>query len=251
LTLWSCTKQINQSINQINQPTQPKPYNHKPKLKTVQNKKKNFGKMKSGLNFHPPDNSAHHSQHGPSSGAAGSTTAASLSAANAAAAAAAAAAVAGTAPAPPSIPLGVAPSSATTSVYSGGLIATGHAPGTGLLASAPMSMQNLVTLLSNPQHSSSLSHSQRQHHQQHHNNNSSNSHSHSNSNNINSINNNNANANNNSQQRQLTAHNYATNAGQLVTHAHHTLNLAQLMGVAPPPPPAAASQQLTLSALCK
>ncbi|KAL7741281.1 hypothetical protein ACLKA6_015161 [Drosophila palustris] len=50
------------------------------------------------------------------------------------------------------------------------------------------------------------------------------------------------------QQRQLAA-NYSTNAGQLVTHAHHTLNLAQLMGVAPPPPPTAASQQLTLSAL--
>ncbi|KAL7741280.1 hypothetical protein ACLKA6_015161 [Drosophila palustris] len=193
-----------------------------------------------GLNFHPPDNSAHHSQHGSSSGAAGSTAAASLSAANAAAAAAAAAAVAGTAPPPPSLPLGIAASSATTSVYSGGLTAPGHAPGTGLLASAPMSMQNLVTLLSSPQHSSSsLSHSQRQHHhqqQQHHNSSNTNS------------NNNTNNNNNNSQQRQLAA-NYSTNAGQLVTHAHHTLNLAQLMGVAPPPPPTAASQQLTLSAL--
>ncbi|KAH8378071.1 hypothetical protein KR093_008970 [Drosophila rubida] len=121
---------------------------------------------------------------------------------------------------------------------------------------------NLVTLLSNPQHSSnnsssssSLSHSQRQLHQQqqHLSNGNPPLLGNANSNNPNSNNNNLSSNNSNSQQqqqqqRQLTA-SYATNAGQLVTHAHHTLNLAQLMGVAPPPPPSAASQQLALSAL--
>ncbi|XP_032293904.1 CUGBP Elav-like family member 1-B isoform X5 [Drosophila virilis] len=219
-----------------------------------------------GLNFHPPDNSAHHGQHGPSSGAAGSA-AATLSAANAAAAAAAvagSAAAAAAASAPPSsssLPLGVA-SSATASGYGGGgggssgggLTAAGHAAGAGLLASAPMSMQNLVTLFNasqqQQQHSgnsvSSLSHSHRLH--------SSHSSNLNNISNISSISNSNShipNSNNNSinsHQRQLAA-SYAPGAGQLVTHAQHSLNLAQLMGVAPPPPPASASQTLTLSAL--
>ncbi|XP_064540541.1 CUGBP Elav-like family member 1 isoform X5 [Drosophila montana] len=209
-----------------------------------------------GLNFHPPDNSAHHGQHGPSSGAAGSA-AATLSAANAAAAAAAvagSAAAAASAPPSSSLPLGVA-SSATASGYGGGggssggggLTAAGHAASAGLLASAPMSMQNLVTLFNasqQQQHSgssvSSLSHSHRLH----------SSHS-SNISNISSSNSHIPNSNNNSinsHQRQLAA-SYAPSAGQLVTHAQHTLNLAQLMGVAPPPPPASASQTLTLSAL--
>ncbi|XP_030080380.1 CUGBP Elav-like family member 1 isoform X2 [Drosophila hydei] len=213
-----------------------------------------------GLNFHPSDNSAHHGQHGPSSGAAASTAAASLSAAGAAAAAAAAAAAvsgppaSATAGAPPpassSLPLGIASSA---SGYSGGgggscsgsLAAAGHAPGTGLLTSASMSMQNLVTLLNASQHSnssgiSSLSHSHRLHSSNSNNSNNSNSNNNShipNSSNILS-----------SHQRQLGA-SFAPSAGQLVTHAHHNLNLAQLMGVAPPPPPASASQTLTLSAL--
>ncbi|XP_030556634.1 CUGBP Elav-like family member 1-B isoform X3 [Drosophila novamexicana] len=213
--------------------------------------------------------SAHHGQHGPSSGAAGSA-AATLSAANAAAAAAAAvagsaAAAAAAASAPPSsssLPLGVA-SSAAASGYGGGggssgggLTAAGHAAGAGLLASAPMSMQNLVTLFNasqqqqQQQHSgssvSSLSHSHRLH--------SSHNSNISNISNISSISSSNShipNSNNNSinsHQRQLTA-SYAPSAGQLVTHAQHSLNLAQLMGVAPPPPPASASQTLTLSAL--
>ncbi|XP_023170418.2 CUGBP Elav-like family member 1-B isoform X4 [Drosophila hydei] len=208
----------------------------------------------------PLSASAHHGQHGPSSGAAASTAAASLSAAGAAAAAAAAAAAvsgppaSATAGAPPpassSLPLGIASSA---SGYSGGgggscsgsLAAAGHAPGTGLLTSASMSMQNLVTLLNASQHSnssgiSSLSHSHRLHSSNSNNSNNSNSNNNShipNSSNILS-----------SHQRQLGA-SFAPSAGQLVTHAHHNLNLAQLMGVAPPPPPASASQTLTLSAL--
>ncbi|XP_017012096.2 CUGBP Elav-like family member 1 isoform X1 [Drosophila takahashii] len=88
-----------------------------------------------GLNFHhPPENSAHHSQHSPTVGAA---SAASLSAAAAAAASAA------------SHPLGGAPPSAPTPPTSG-LHSAGHAAGAGLLAAPSLSMQNLVTLLATP-----------------------------------------------------------------------------------------------------
>ncbi|KAH8352518.1 hypothetical protein KR084_004637 [Drosophila pseudotakahashii] len=88
-----------------------------------------------GLNFHhPPENSAHHSQHSPNVGAA---SAASLSAAAAAAASAA------------SHPLGGAPPSAPTPPTSG-LHSAGHAAGAGLLAAPSLSMQNLVTLLATP-----------------------------------------------------------------------------------------------------
>ncbi|XP_043653903.1 CUGBP Elav-like family member 4 isoform X1 [Drosophila teissieri] len=92
-----------------------------------------------GLNFHhPPENSAHHSQHSPSIGAA---SAASLSAAAATAA---------------SNPLGGAPPPTPTPTS-----AAGHAAGAGLLAAPSMSMQNLVTLLATPSahHQLSLHHS--------------------------------------------------------------------------------------------
>ncbi|EDW88180.2 CUGBP Elav-like family member 3-A isoform X4 [Drosophila yakuba] len=94
-----------------------------------------------GLNFHhPPENSAHHSQHSPSIGAA---SAASLSAAAATAA---------------SNPLGGAPPPTPTPTPTS---AAGHAAGAGLLAAPSMSMQNLVTLLATPSahHQLSLHHS--------------------------------------------------------------------------------------------
>ncbi|TDG46538.1 hypothetical protein AWZ03_006976 [Drosophila navojoa] len=117
-------------------------------------------------------------------------------------------------------------------------------PATAAAAAAAAAAGNLVTLFNASQHSnsssiSSLSHSHRLHSSNsniNNNNNSNNSHLPSSSNIL------------NSQQRQLGA-SFAPNAGQLVTHAHHNLSLAQLMGVAPPPPPAGASQALTLSAL--
>ncbi|XP_039147055.1 CUGBP Elav-like family member 4 isoform X1 [Drosophila simulans] len=92
-----------------------------------------------GLNFHhPPENSAHHSQHSPGIGGA---SAASLSAAAATAA---------------SNPLGGAPPPTPTSTS-----AAGHAAGAGLLAAPSMSMQNLVALLATPtaHHQLSLHHS--------------------------------------------------------------------------------------------
>ncbi|XP_039500970.1 CUGBP Elav-like family member 1 isoform X4 [Drosophila santomea] len=94
-----------------------------------------------GLNFHhPPENSAHHSQHSPSISAA---SAASLSAAAATAA---------------SNPLGGAPPPTPTPTPTS---AAGHAAGAGLLAAPSMSMQNLVTLLATPSahHQLSLHHS--------------------------------------------------------------------------------------------
>ncbi|XP_037711989.1 CUGBP Elav-like family member 1 isoform X6 [Drosophila subpulchrella] len=95
-----------------------------------------------GLNFHhPPENSAHHSQHSPTVGAA---SAASLSAAAASAA---------------SHPLGGAPPAPAPPT--GGLHSAGHAAGAGLLAAPSLSMQNLVTLLATPSahHQLTLHHS--------------------------------------------------------------------------------------------
>ncbi|KAH8241526.1 hypothetical protein KR026_010127 [Drosophila bipectinata] len=111
-----------------------------------------------GLNFHhPPENSAHHSQHGLAGGGAAST--ASLSVASAAAAAASAAAASatphtlgGSGGAPPSASPSAPPAGGGGGCGSGsgGITAAGHAPGTGLLASPSLSMQNLVTLLATP-----------------------------------------------------------------------------------------------------
>ncbi|XP_032591687.1 CUGBP Elav-like family member 2 isoform X7 [Drosophila grimshawi] len=211
--------------------------------------------------------SAHHGEHGPSSStsaaAAASSGAATLSAATAAAAAAAAAAasIAGTptaasaAAAPASttssLPLGLAPASGISGgsgSSSSGLLAAGHVAGTGLLTSASMSMQDLVTLLNTSQHNknnSNISSSS---------NISSLSHNHRLSNSNNNILSNNSNQQH-SQQRQLVAsfvpqqqqqhHQQQQQQPQLISHAH----LAQLMGVAPPLPSASASQALTLSAL--
>ncbi|XP_016963635.1 CUGBP Elav-like family member 3 isoform X5 [Drosophila biarmipes] len=96
-----------------------------------------------GLNFHhPPENSAHHSQHSPTVGAA---SAASLSAAAAASAA--------------SHPLGGTPPAPTPPTS--GVSSAGHAAGAGLLAAPSLSMQNLVTLLASPSahHQLTLHHS--------------------------------------------------------------------------------------------